>query len=238
MAVTVIEMPITMVVQETPDTRTFRLEPPTGFPMDWLPGQFITIFLPEDPKTRRAYSLSSSPLDDHFLEITIKRMGHFGTLIYDTGAIGTRAMVIPPRGKFLLPADPGLPVMLISGGSGVTPYRSMMRYIIQKKLPTRAVNLYSVRLPEDIIFKNEFERLCAQNPNFTFLVTCTRVPPEDTSWKGLRGRVNPEMVRKFTEDTERTAYYSCGSHDFVVGTSKMLHDMGLPKERVIYEDWG
>jgi ferredoxin-NADP reductase len=64
------------------------------------------------------------------------------------------------------------------------------------------------------------------------------LPPEDASWKGLRGRVNPEMVRKFTEDTERTAYYSCGSHDFVVGTSKMLHDMGLPKERVIYEDWG
>src|SRR2546426_750907 len=105
MAVTLVEMPITTVVQETHDTRTFRLEPPPGFPMEWLPGQFITIHLPDDPKTRRAYSLSSSPLDDHFLEITIKRMGHFGTIIYETGAIGTRVMVIPPRGKFVLPAD-------------------------------------------------------------------------------------------------------------------------------------
>src|SRR5439155_9413788 len=122
---------------------------------------------------------------------TIKRMGHFGTRIYETGAIGTRVIVIPPRGKFVLPADPTVPVMLISGGSGVTPYRSMMRYIIQKDLPTHVVNLYSVRLPEDIIFNVEFQELCQRNPNFKFVVTGTRVPPEDTSWTGLRGRVSP-----------------------------------------------
>ncbi|HUK82858.1 MAG TPA: FAD-binding oxidoreductase [Verrucomicrobiae bacterium] len=238
MAVAVIEMPISRVVQETPDTRTFRLEPPPDFPMNWQPGQFITIYLPDDPKTRRAYSLSSSPLDGHYLEITIKRMGNFGTRVYETGVVGTRTMAIPPRGKFVLPADPSVPVMLISGGSGVTPYRSMMRYLVQKKLPTRVVNLYSVRLPEDIIFKDEFEHLCALNPNFRFLVTCTRLPPEDNSWTGFRGRINPNMVRKCTEDIGRTVYYSCGSHEFVIGTAAMLHDMGLPKERVIYEDWG
>ena len=76
--------------------------------------------------------------------------------------------------------------LLTSGGSGVTPYRSMMRYIMQKNLPTRVVNLYSVRLPEEIIFDAEFRALCAANPNFKHFVTCTRVPPEDTSWTGLR----------------------------------------------------
>src|SRR5439155_21708891 len=124
---------------------------------------------------------------------TIKRMGHFGTRIYETGAIGTRVIVIPPRGKFVLPADPTVPVMLISGGSGVTPYRAMMRYIIQKKLPTRVINLYSVRLPEDIIFQREFEQLCVQNPNFSFHITCTRLPPEDHSSTPLRGRTHPNV---------------------------------------------
>jgi ferredoxin-NADP reductase len=238
MAITIVDMPITKVVQETPDTRTFRLQPPGGFDMNWKPGQFITVNYPEDPKTKRAYSLSSSPLDDMYLEITIKKMGHFGTRIYETGDVGKVLNVIPPRGKFLLPQDPTLPLMLLSGGSGVTPYRSMMRYILQKNLPTRVVNLYSVRAPEDIIFKDEFEELCRQNPNFKFFVTCTRVPPEDPSWKGLRGRIDPAMVRRFTEDADRTVYYICGSHDFVVGEAKMLHDMGLPKERVIFEDWG
>lgn len=238
MAITQFEMPVTKVVQETHDTRTFRLRPPGSLDANWKPGQFITVSVPEDPKTRRAYSLSSSPLDGDYLEITIKRMGNFGTRVYDTVKEGHVLNVIPPRGKFVLPDNPELPLMLISGGSGVTPYRSMMRYILQKQLPTRVVNLYSVRVPEEIIFKDEFEQLCRQNPNFKFLVTCTRVPPEDNSWTGLRGRVNPDMVRQFTEDAARTVYYVCGSHDFVVGMAKMLHDMGLPKERVIYEDWG
>src|SRR5437773_2634504 len=105
MAITVLEMPVERVVQETHDTRTFRLLPPPDFPMDWQPGQFITVCFPEEPKIKRAYSLSSSPLDDHFLEITIKRMGHFGTQIYDRARAGTRLDVIPPRGKFVLPAD-------------------------------------------------------------------------------------------------------------------------------------
>jgi ferredoxin-NADP reductase len=238
MAVTLIEMPMSKVVQETHDTKTFRLQPPAGFDMNWKPGQFITVNLPEDPKTKRAYSLSSSPLDDNYLEITIKHMGNFGSHIFEAGREGLKVMVIPPRGKFLLPGDPLLPLMLISGGSGVTPYRGMMRYLVQKKLPTKVVNLYSVRVPEDIIFRGEFEEMCAANPNFKFIVTCTRVPAEDKSWTGLRGRIDPEMVRRFTEDAERTVYYVCGSHDFVVGAAKMLHDMGLPRERVIYEDWG
>ncbi len=238
MAVTILTLPITKVVQETPDTRTFRLEPPPGFDMGWLPGQFITVNFPDDPKIKRAYSLSNSPLDGHFLEITIKKMGNMGTRLYETAQVGTELHVIPPRGKFLLPDDPTLPVMLISGGSGVTPYRSMMRYIVQNKLPTRVVNLYSVRVPEDIIFREEFDELCRRNPHFKFLITCTRVAPEDTSWTGLRGRVNPDMVRQFTENAARTVYFGCGSHDFVVGAAKMLLGMGLPKERVIYEDWG
>lgn len=238
MAITVFKMPISKVVQETPDTRTFRLKPPDGFDMNWQPGQFITINYPEDPKTRRAYSLSSSPADDNYLEITIKRMGNFGTRIYETGSVGKVLDVIPPRGKFLLPGDPTLPLMLLSGGSGVTPYRCMMRYVTQKQLPTRVLNLYSVRVLEDVIFQDEFKELCRENPNFKFVVTCTRVPPEDTRWTGLRGRIGPDMVRQFTEDAERTVYYICGSHDFVVGTANMLREMGLPKERVIYEDWG
>ena len=164
MAILLIDMPVTKVVQETPDTRTFRLEPPPSFDPDWKPGQFITVNLPEDPKTRRAYSLSSSPLDGPFLEITIKHMGGFGAHVYEVAKEGTVLQVIAPRGKFMLPANPEIPVMLISGGSGVTPYRSMMRYLIQRKLPTRVMNLYSVRIPADIIFRDEFEALCRVNP--------------------------------------------------------------------------
>ena len=103
MAIQLIDMRVTKVVQETPDTRTFRLEPPPDFDSNWKPGQFITVSLLDDPKTRRAYSLSNSPLDGRFLEITIKHMGNFGAHIYEIAKEGTLLQVIPPRGKFVLP---------------------------------------------------------------------------------------------------------------------------------------
>ncbi len=238
MPVQILDMPVTQIAQETWDTRTFRLQPPAEFDSQWLPGQFITTYLPADPKTRKAYSLSNSPLDGHFLEITIKQMGDFGARFYETARVGMKLPVIPPRGKFILPDDPARPLMLISGGSGVTPYRSMMRWIVQKKLPTRVVTLYSVRTPPDIIFQREFEELCRQNPNFSFHVTCTRLPAEDDSWQGRRGRVSPAMVEELTPDRDRAVYYVCGGHEFVRDVAAMLHGMGFPKERVLFEDWG
>src|SRR5262249_18247744 len=108
----------------------------------------------------------------------------------------------------------------------------------QRNLPTKVVNLYSVRVPADIIFEGEFHAMCQQNANFTFNVTCTRVSADDPSWNGLRGRINPDMIEQFSPDSTRAVYYVCGSHDFVAHESQMLRDMGFPKDRVIYEDWG
>jgi ferredoxin-NADP reductase len=229
---------VVSVTQETPDVHTFRFEVPPDFPMDWKPGQFITVNFPDDPKTKRAYSLSSSPLDGNYLEVTVKLMGNFGTRFYNEAHAGTVLNVIPPRGKFVLPDDSTTPLLLMAGGSGVTPYRSMMRYIAQKKFPTRVTVLYSVRVPDDIIFKKEFEQLCAANSNFRFVVTCTRVAPEDPSWTGLRGRINADMIRQHDPDPQRTHYYSCGAREFVRSMAQTLAEMNIPRDRIIYEDWG
>jgi ferredoxin-NADP reductase len=126
----------------------------------------------------------------------------------------------------------------MAGGSGVTPYRGMMRYIHQKKFPTRVTLLYSVRVPEDIIFKNDFESLCAQNPQFRFVVTCTRLAPEDKSWAGPRGRINAEMIRCNDPDPARAHYYACGAREFIRNMAQLLAEMRIPRERVVYEDWG
>ncbi len=229
---------VTRVVQETPDVHTYRFRPTPDFPRDWKPGQFITVNFPDDPKTKRAYSLSSSPLDDGYFEVTVKLMGNFGTRFYNEAHTGTVLNVIPPRGKFLLPDDPSVPLLLMAGGSGVTPYRGMLRYISQRKLPTEVTILYSVRTPVDIIFKREFEQLCADNPLFRFVVTCTRLAPEDTSWTGLRGRINADMIRQHDPDPKRAHYYSCGARAFVTGMAQTLSEMGIARERIIYEDWG
>jgi ferredoxin-NADP reductase len=231
-------LPVVSVTQETADVHTYRFSIPPEFPRDWKPGQFITVNFPDDPATKRAYSLSSSPLDGDYIEVTVKLMGNFGTRFYNEARVGTVLNVLPPRGKFLLPDDPTVPLLFMAGGSGVTPYRGMMRYIHQKKFPTRVTLLYSVRVPEDIIFKNDFESLCAQNPQFRFVVTCTRLAPEDKSWAGPRGRINAEMIRCNDPDPARAHYYACGAREFIRNMAQLLAEMRIPRERVVYEDWG
>jgi ferredoxin-NADP reductase len=164
-------------------------------------------------------------------------MGDFGSELYGRGAAGLEMNVIPPRGKFLLPDDAARPLLFIAGGSGVTPYRGMMRYIMQQKLPTLVTVLYSARTPQDIIFKAEFEQMCAQTLDFKFVVTCTRCTPAD-HWAGWHGRITPSMVLELMQDPERTVCYVCGGRDFVRGTAAMLAELSLPKERLVYEDSG
>jgi len=238
MAPATIEMPVIRVSQETHDTKTYRLQPPPEFDYNWKPGQFITVSFPTDPNYRRAYSLSNSPLDGQFLEITVQRWGNMGTHIYNAVTVGSVLHVIPPRGRFLLPDDPTLPLMFLSGGSGVTPYRGMMRYIHQRGLLTSVVNLYSVRTPSDIIFKKDFEELVQANSNFSFVVTCTRMEPNDPSWTGLRGRINFDLIQRQPLDANRAIYYVCGSHGFLAGLRELLDEAGVPKDRIKHEDWG
>src|SRR5438552_14192626 len=166
------EMLVESVAMELHDTKTIRLKWPDGYDVDFKTGQFITVYWPDDPSYKRAYSLSSCALDRGFYEVTIKRDGKMGTRIVDWAKVGDKMFVIPPVGKFLPAYDKDL--VCIAGGSGVTPFRGFVREATRRKLPTKITVLYSVRQPKDIIFNNEFRELEKENSNFKFHVTCTR----------------------------------------------------------------
>src|SRR5688572_16822687 len=183
------EMLIESVKMELPDTKTLHIKWPEGYECDFKTGQFITLFWPDTLNYKRAYSLSSCALDRGYYEVTVKREGKMGTRVVDWAKAGDKLFVIPPVGKFLPAYDKHL--ICIAGGSGVTPFRGFVREATQRKLPTKITILYSVRTTNDIIFHREFLDIAAQNTNFTFLVTCTRLVPEDP-WTGHRGRITPE----------------------------------------------
>ena len=98
--------------------------------------------------------------------------------------------------------------------------------------------LYSVRQPKDIIFNTEFRELEKENPNFKFLVTCTRATPED-NWTGRTGRVTPEWIKEVAADLPNTVFYACGPNALVEFAEHLvIHDLGLPKEQMKTEKWG
>jgi len=233
-----IEMLIETVTPELPDTKSIRLKWPAGYEPEFLTGQFITLYWPDMPGYKRAYSLSSCALDRGSYEVTVKREGKMGTRVVDWAKPGDKLFVLPPAGKFLPVFEPQKHLVCIAGGSGVTPFRGFVREATRRKLATKITILYSVRTPADIIFQQEFLEYAAQNSNFRFLVTCTRLQPADV-WAGRRGRVTVEWLRELSLDLPNTVFYACGPNALVDFAEELvLHGLNVPKAQMKTEKWG
>jgi ferredoxin-NADP reductase len=236
MAKIIAEMEIDAVTMELPDTKTVRLKWPEGYCPEFKTGQFITVYWPDTPAYKRAYSLSSCALDRGFYEVTVKRDGKMGTRIVDWAKTGDKLLVIPPVGKFLPAYDKHL--ICIAGGSGVTPFRGFVREATRSGFKTKITILYSVRTTNDIIFNSEFRELEQQNPNFNFYVTCTRLSEQDP-WTGRRGRINAEWVKSHIHDLSNTVFYACGPNELVEATESLVtEELLVPKEQMKTEKWG
>jgi len=238
MARQIFDMEIESVVMELPDVKTLRLKWPDGYDPDFKTGQFITLYWPDTPGYKRAYSLSSCALDRGFFEVTVKRDGKMGTRMVDWAKARDRLGVIPPVGKFLPVLQPDAHLICIAGGSGVTPFRGFVREATRRDLTTRITVLYSVRTTNDIIFNDEFRELARENPNFSFHVTCTRLHELDP-WTGRRGRIDAAWVKEQVVDLPRTTFYACGPTALVDGTEHLvMGELGVPKEQMKTEKWG
>lgn len=235
MAKEILEMMVETATMELPDTKTIRLKWPDGHNPEFKTGQFITVYWPDTPNYKRAYSLSSCVLDRGAYEVTVKRDGKMGARIVDWAKPGDKMYVIPPVGKFLPAFEKDL--ICIAGGSGVTPFRAYVREATRRNLPTKINVLYSVRQPKDIIFNTEFRELEQQNPNFKFHVTCTRPTPED-NWTGRHGRIDAFWVKSFVRDLSNTVFYACGPNALVEFAEGLVFELGAAKEQMKTEKWG
>ncbi|HEX4342904.1 MAG TPA: FAD-binding oxidoreductase [Verrucomicrobiae bacterium] len=232
-----LEMKVESVTIEVPAVKSIRLKWPDGHNPEFKTGQFMTCYWPDEPNYKRAYSLSSSALDRGFYEITVRRDGKMGTRIVDWIKPEQTLMVLPPAGKFLPEFGADKHLVCIAGGSGVTPFRAFAREATRRKLPTRLTLLYSVRTGKEVIFDKEFNALAAENPNFKFLVTCTRLEPEDP-WAGRRGRIDATWVREQIGDLANTVFYACGPTTLVEFAEGLVFELGIPKSQVKTEKWG
>ncbi len=152
------------VVRETPDAVTLWLEDPTGAAVPFVAGQFFTLMVPVGGEIlRRAYSASSSPRDPSKVGLTIKRVasGRASTHLVETARAGDALEVLGPSGNFTLASGVTAPLVLVGGGSGITPLISILREVLETE-PGRAVTLvYANRTPHDVIFARALEALAA-----------------------------------------------------------------------------
>jgi len=220
-------------------TMRFRFEKPEGF--TYTAGQSIDLFLVNPPETdaegnKRAFTLASSP-DDDYLAITTRMRDTAFKRVLKTMTPGTPMRLEGPFGELTLPEQTDRPVIFLAGGIGITPFYSMSRYAAAHSLPHRITLFYSNRRPEDAAFLDEFLKLPAQNPNFTFVGTMTEMDKSTQDWNGERGYIDATMLKRYLPEAEGAIYYLAGPAGMVAALRKMLNESGVSNDNIRTEEF-
>ncbi|RMG30586.1 MAG: FAD-dependent oxidoreductase [Methanobacteriota archaeon] len=222
--------------RETVDTRTLRLQP--SEPFEWQPGQFIMVKAEIDGKTvSRAYSIASSPTRKGYLEITVRETANPTMSKYlNEIPVGYMLAIKGPYGKFIWNENVSDKLFCLAAGSGITPFRAFMQYIIDKDLDTKFKLLYSVRYGNNIIYEKELQELVSQMKNGEYHLTITRDPMGIDYAR--QGRINEEYLAEQIKGFEDANFYLCGSPSFIEAMKADLLKLGIPPEKVKREQWG
>ncbi len=220
--------------RETPSVRTLRLRwEQRGF--DFKPGHAVRLSFPDEPATERSYSIASSPLERDFIEISVGNVGRFSARLFELQE-GARLLADGPSGRWAY-ADDVDDAVLISGGTGLTPFRSVLRYVLQKKLAHRLRLLHSARQPEELLYRDELDAW-SRHSNFRVKVTFTRAQTSPAPWAASGGRIDLEAVKKDVPDLRKPHFFLCGPQQLVTSLANALSAAGVPAERLHYESWG
>jgi ferredoxin-NADP reductase len=203
------ETNVVETIQRTPDIKSIRFEKPQEF--NYLAGQYIFVTLGDGPdQMTKHFTLSSSPTES-FLEITKRLTGHpFANALANLHT-GDKVSMMGAFGDFTFQGEYDK-VGMLSGGIGITPLRSMIKYLVDMKLNADIILLYSNRFENDIAFRNELENVQIENPNIKIIEIITKPKPE---WKGVSERINAEMVKKFIPDFMERTFYTSGPQKIV-----------------------
>ncbi|GAA1190420.1 2Fe-2S iron-sulfur cluster-binding protein [Prauserella alba] len=223
---------ITGVVDESADVKTFTLEPTTpGARLSHAAGQFLTLRLPvagEGPITR-TYSLSSCPVTDRRLAVTVKRTtgGVGSNWLYEDAAVGTVLHTYPPAGEFTL--DPSDRVVhLFAAGVGITPIIALCKYTLAGT-GRRILLHYTVRAHDDAPFLDHIRLLERAHPGRL----AVEVHASDE-----QGRPGASAIRSATEHEPDPVSYVCGPDGYTRLVVDTLTALGRREEAVRTESFG
>ncbi|MDB5972172.1 MAG: hypothetical protein JWQ90_4622 [Hydrocarboniphaga sp.] len=230
------------VIIETPSVKTLRLLPSSGagrLPFTFLPGQFLNVSLwIGGAKMNRSYSISSSPTQRGFVDLTVRRepRGAVSRHVDDVLKVGDVIEAGGPVGRFTFTGAEASSIVLIAGGVGITPMMSIARFLTERAWTGDIFFLYACRSPADFIFAKDLAEL--QRFNSKLHVTVTMERPEGTDWQGPRGRITRELLTQTVPDLTSRRIHLCGPPVMMDAIKTLLAEMGVPPKQVKTEDFG
>jgi glycine betaine catabolism B len=222
------------IISRTDDIKSFRF-PIGGNEAPYVSGQFYMVTIKiKGTEALHHLSFSSAPTDD-YIEFTKRITASEYSQALNVAKSGDWAHIVGPFGEFILPGKLQ-PLCFVTGGIGITPVRSMLRYIKAKQLPFDVVLLYSNNNYNDIAFRDELLGLAELNNNIRveLILTGTDIP---AGWKGKTGYINQWMVRNLVPDYAQRLFYISGPTRMVLALKDLIFGIGVPENMVKHDSF-
>jgi ferredoxin-NADP reductase len=227
------------LVEETSQTTSIVLEP-----ADWpghRAGQHVDVRLTAEDgyQAQRSYSIASGPEDEH-LVLTVERLDDGEVSPYLVGVLqpGDELELRGPIGGYFVWQQSLVgPLLLVAGGSGIVPFRSILRHRAAVGSDAAVRLLYSTRSLDDVIYREELEAIGAAADGVDISLTLTREWPDD--WSGHRGRIDRQLLEDVAwPTTQQPLTYICGPSGFVESAAGTLVGIGHDPSRIRTERFG
>jgi ferredoxin-NADP reductase len=234
-----IELSVNDIIEETPSTKTLRLVSTDNYLPPFLAGQYIALFLEIGGiRTSRPYSISSQPNQTGFYDITVRRVenGLVSNYLLDEVKRGDTLTSSGPAGNFYFNPLVHKKIMVcIAGGSGITPFMSMIREIIECGLDRTVYLFYGNKTTDDIIFGSEFEHLSRRFDHIHYIPV---VEEPSGGYGGACGFITRELMQEVLADIENKSFFICGPQGLYDFCLPQVEDMGVPKRKIKQEMYG
>ncbi len=123
---------------------------------------------------------------------------------------------------------------MLSGGIGITPLISMIKYATDLKIQKNIILIYGNNTAQDIAFKDELENLQKQNQNLKTIHVINQPPPR---WKGYTGFINASIIKKEIADYQNRIFYTCGPPGMINSMKKILQELKVPENQIKVENF-
>ncbi|NWF51771.1 MAG: FAD-dependent oxidoreductase [Nitrospirae bacterium] len=229
------ETKVMEIIQRTYNVKSFRFIIPEH--IEFKPGQFLHVTIKIDSReASKHFTISNSPTENTYVEFTKKITESEFSHALDTLKVGDWARISLPYGTFTFCGEYEKTAFLV-GGIGITPVRSICKFVCDKKIDTDIVILYGNKTERDIIFYEDFIQMEAENKKLR-VVYILDSPLDRTMWKGKIGFITSEMIIEEIPDYDERVFYMCGPPKMVgYLRTLLLKEIGISEKKIIFENF-
>lgn len=228
-----LQLKVAEIIAETPSTATLRMVARDGKLPPFQAGQYISLQLEINGiRTNRPYSISSSPHQTAYYDITVRRIknGFVSDYLLDQIKAGDFLQSSGPAGNFYHnPLFHGNELLFLAGGSGITPFMSMIRQTMDLGIDKVIHLFYGSQTAEELIFHDELKKIAARHANFHYYPV---VEKTTAGYMGVEGLISADLVKGILSETKLDTIYICGPQAMYDNIIPQLKILGVPRRRI------